>query len=75
MINIVSLDEEDFEINKDLLRKDFYSKVNKERRVWFFSKVPKDIWTLYQEEFLNHQNLNLVKLFLPIKCFEVNKLN
>ena len=75
MINIVSLDEEDFEINKDLLRKDFYSKVNKERRVWFFSKVPKEIWTLYQEEFLNHQNLNLVKLFLPIKCFEVNKLN
>ena len=75
MINIVSLDEEDFEINKDLLRKDFYSEVNKERRVWFFSKVPKEIWTLYQEEFLNHQNLNLVKLFLPIKCFEVNKLN
>ena len=33
MVNTVSLDDEDFEINKDLLRKDFYSKVNKERRV------------------------------------------
>ena len=51
MINTVSLDEEDFEINKDLLRKDFYSEVNKERRDWFFSKVPKDIRTFYQEEF------------------------
>ena len=51
MVNTVSLDDEDFEINKDLLRKDFYSKVNKKIRLWFFSKVPKDIRTLYQEEF------------------------
>ena len=43
MINVVSLDDEDFEINKDLLKKDFYSKVNKEMRVWFFRKVPEDI--------------------------------
>ena len=54
MVNTISLDDEDFEINKDLLRKDFYSKVNKERRVWFFSKVPKDIRTLYQEEFYTY---------------------
>ena len=47
IINTVSLDDEDFEINKDLLRNDFYSEVNKERRIWFFSKVPKDIRTLY----------------------------
>ncbi|KAL6335940.1 hypothetical protein AAG906_003565 [Vitis piasezkii] len=33
MINTVSLDDEDFEINKDLLRKDFYSEVNKKIRV------------------------------------------
>ena len=32
LINFVSLDEEDFEISKDLLRKDFYFEVNKERR-------------------------------------------
>ena len=51
MINIISLDEENFEINKDFLRKDFYYEVNKEKRDWFFCKVPKDIRTLYQEEF------------------------
>nr|CAN80727.1 hypothetical protein VITISV_033737 [Vitis vinifera] len=54
MVNTVSLDDEDFEINKDLLRKDFYSEVNKERRAWFFSKVLKDIRTLYQEEFYTY---------------------
>ena len=37
MINTVSLENEDFEINKDLLRKD--SEANKEKRDWFFSKV------------------------------------
>ena len=47
MINIVSLDDEDFEINKDLLRKDFYSEVNKKIRVWFFIKVPKVLKTIY----------------------------
>ena len=31
MINIVSLDDEDFEINKTLLRKDFYFEANKEK--------------------------------------------
>ena len=54
MINTVSLDDEDFEINKELLRKGFYFEVNKEMRVWFFSKVPKDIKTLYQEEFYTY---------------------
>ncbi|KAL6327887.1 hypothetical protein AAG906_027285 [Vitis piasezkii] len=43
MINTISLSDEDFEINKDLLRKDFYSEVNKQRNDWFFSTVPK-IW-------------------------------
>ena len=51
MINTISLSDEDFEINKDLLRNDFYSEANKERKDWFFSTVPKDIRTLYQEEF------------------------
>ena len=54
LINTVSLSNEDFEINKDLLRKDFYSEVNKKMRVWFFSKVLKDIRTLYQEEFYTY---------------------
>ena len=47
MINTVSLDDKDFEINKDLLRKDFYSEVNKKIRVWFFIKVPKVLKTIY----------------------------
>ena len=51
MINTISLSDEDFENNKDLLRKDFYSEVNKEKKDWFFSTVPKDIRTLYQGEF------------------------
>ena len=51
MINTINLSDEDFEINKDLLRKDFYFEVNKERKDWFFSTIPKDIRTLYQEEF------------------------
>ena len=54
IINTISLDDEEFEINKDLLRKDFYSEVNKEMKVWLFSKVPKDIRTLYQEEFYTY---------------------
>ena len=54
MINTISLSDEDFEINKDLLRNDFYSEANKERKDWFFSKVPKDIRTLYQEEFYTY---------------------
>ena len=61
MINTISLSDEDFEINKDLLRKDFYSEANKERKDWFFSTVPKDIRTLYQEEFyayLRQESLN-----------------
>ncbi|RVW73470.1 hypothetical protein CK203_057926 [Vitis vinifera] len=41
MINTISLSDEDFKINKDLLRKDFYSEVNKQRNDWFFSTVPK----------------------------------
>ena len=49
MINIISFDDKDFEINKDLLRKDFYFEVNKQRKDWFFSTVPKDIRTFYQE--------------------------
>ena len=32
MINTVSLDDEDFEIDKDLLRKDFYFEASKEWR-------------------------------------------
>ncbi|KAL6340263.1 hypothetical protein AAG906_040699 [Vitis piasezkii] len=51
MINTISFDDEDFEINKDLLRKDFYFEANKEKKDWFFSTVSKDIRTLYQEEF------------------------
>ena len=54
IINFVSIDDEEFEINKDLLRKDFYSELNKEMKDWFFSKVPKDIRTLYQEEFYTY---------------------
>ena len=56
MINIISLSDEDFEINKDLLRKDFYFEANKERKDWFFSTVPKYIRTLYQEEFYAYQD-------------------
>ena len=51
IINTISLDDEDFEINKDLLRKDFYSEANKERIDRFFSKVPKVFRIIYQEEF------------------------
>ncbi|KAL6342180.1 hypothetical protein AAG906_004500 [Vitis piasezkii] len=40
---LLSLSDEDFEINKDLLRKDFYSEVNKQRNDWFFSTIPKRV--------------------------------
>ena len=72
MINTVSLDEEDFEINKDLLRKDFYSEVNKEMRDWFFSKVPKDIRTLYQEEFYTflRQEKRNIKYWIWFELFK-----
>ena len=72
IINIVSLDDEDFEINKDLLRKDFYSEVNKKMRDWFFSKVPKDIRTLYQEEFYTYlrQEKKNIKYWIWFELFK-----
>ena len=45
MINTIS---QDFEINKDILRQDFYLEANKEK-YWFFSNVPKVLRTIYQE--------------------------
>ena len=44
MINTIS---EDFEINKELLRQDFYSKTNKEKKDWFFNKVSKVFRAIY----------------------------
>ena len=54
MINTASLENEDFEINKDLLRKNFYFEANKEIRDWFFNRVPKVFRTVYQEEFYTY---------------------
>ena len=45
MINTKS---QDFEIEKELLRQDFYLEANKEK-YWFFSNVPKVLRTIYQE--------------------------
>ena len=72
MINTISLSDEDFEINKDLLRKDFYFEVNKERKDWFFSTISKDIRTLYQEEFyayLRRENKN-IKFWIWFELFK-----
>ena len=46
MINTIGHGDEDFEINKELLRKDFYFEVNKEKKDWFFSTVPKVFRTI-----------------------------
>ena len=72
MINAVSLSDEEFEINKDLLRKDFYSEVNKERKEWFFSTVLKDIRTLYQEEFYEYlrQEKKNIKFWIWFELFK-----
>ena len=51
MINTIS---EKFEINKNLLRQEFYLEANEEKIVWFFSKVPKNLRILYQEEFYTY---------------------
>ena len=58
MINTIS---QEFEINKDLLKQDFYSEANKEKRDWFFRKVPKDLITLYQEEFYTYLRKKIEK--------------
>ena len=72
MINTISLDDEEFEINKELLRNDFYYEANKERRVWFFSKVPKDIRTLYQEKFYRYlrEEKKNIKYWIWFKLFK-----
>ena len=72
MINTISLSDEDFEINKDLLRKDFYSEVNKQRKDWFFSTVPKVIRTLYQEEFYAYlrQEKKNIKFWIWFELFK-----
>ena len=72
MINTVSLSDEDFEINKDLLRKDFYSEVNKQRNDWFFSTVPKVIRTIYQEEFYAYlrQEKKNIKFWIWFELFK-----
>ena len=72
IINTINLDDEDFKINKDLLRKDFYSEVNKKMRVWLFSKVPKNITILYQEEFYMYlrQEKKNVKYWIWFELFK-----
>ncbi|WJZ85701.1 hypothetical protein VitviT2T_005221 [Vitis vinifera] len=72
MINIISISDEDFEINKDLLRKDFYSEVNKQRNDWFFSIVPKVIRTIYQEEFYAYlrQKKKNIKFWIWFELFK-----
>ena len=72
MINTISLDDEDFEINKDLLRKDFYSEVNKEKNDWFFSTVPKVIRTIHQEEFYSYlrQEKKNIKFWIWFELFK-----
>ena len=72
MINTISLDDENFEINKDLLRKDFYSEVNKERKDWFFNTVPKVIRTIYQEELYTYlrQEKKNIKFWIWFELFK-----
>ena len=72
MINTISLSYEDFEINKDLLKKDFYSKFNKQRNDWFFSTVPKVIRILYQEQFYAHlrQEKKNIKFWIWFELFK-----
>ena len=72
MINTIRFDDEDFEINKDILRKDFYSEANKERKDWFFSTVPKDIRTLYQEGFYGYlrQEKKNIKFWIWFELFK-----
>ena len=72
MINTVSLHDEDFEINKELLRKDFYSEANKEIKDWFFSKVPKVFRTIYQEEFYAYlrQEKKNIKYWIWFELFK-----
>ncbi|WKA07794.1 hypothetical protein VitviT2T_025572 [Vitis vinifera] len=72
MINTISLSDEDFEINKDLLRKDFYSEVNKQRNDWFFNTVPKVIRTIYQEEFYAYlrQEKKNIKFWIWFELFK-----
>ena len=72
MINIISLSDEDFEINKDLLRKDFYSEVNRQRNDWFFNTVPKVIRTSYQEEFYVYlrQEKKNIKFWILFELFK-----
>ena len=72
MINTISLSDEDFEINKDLLRKDFYSEVNKQRNDWFFSTIPKVIRTIYQEEFYAYlrQEKKNIKFWIWFELFK-----
>ena len=69
MINTMS---EDFDMNKDLLRQDFYSEVNKEKRDWFFNKVPKVHKTIYQEEYYIYlrQEKKNVKYWIWFELFK-----
>nr|CAN74115.1 hypothetical protein VITISV_036746 [Vitis vinifera] len=72
MINTISFNDKDFEINKNLLREDFYFEANKKRKDWFFSIVPKDIRTLYQEEFYAYlrQEKKNIKFWIWFELFK-----
>ncbi|KAL6338402.1 hypothetical protein AAG906_020486 [Vitis piasezkii] len=69
MINTISLSDEDFEINKDLLRKDFYSQVNKEKKD---CTVPKVIRVIHQEEFYSYlrQEKKTIKFWIRFELFK-----
>ena len=72
MINTISLSDKDFEINKDLLKKNLYFEVNKEKKDWFFNTVPKDIRTLYQEKFYAYlrQEKKNIKFWIWFELFK-----
>ncbi|WKA03382.1 hypothetical protein VitviT2T_021494 [Vitis vinifera] len=72
MINTISYGDENFEINKELLRKDFYSEVNKEKKDWFFRTIPKVFRTILQEEFYSYlrQEKKNIKFWIWFELFK-----
>ncbi|KAH9716045.1 hypothetical protein KPL71_021316 [Citrus sinensis] len=56
--NVINVIEKDFELDKAFLHNDFYSDLNKEKRIWFFKhflKQRKEIQQIYYEFVNLHQ--------------------
>lgn len=73
MANELNVLEEEFVVNKQFLRNDFYSKENSEKRIWFFNTFPETKQQI-QKEYYDFIIQNKIHIFF-FDWFEIHSAN